>query len=120
MQFSNSTVKRDISLLFYLIQRISGVVLAILLFTHLLTVVYAVNDGLTVSEITARLQDSTVWFVFYGLFVLAAVTHSMIGIRNILLEMAPFHRRVVDTLVLLYIIISLYFGLQAMMAFWSI
>lgn len=120
MQASDTSVQRDASLLLYFTQRISGALLAILLFVHLLTVLYAIHDELTVAEITVRLQDSMLWLSFYGFFVLAAVIHSMIGLRNIFLEMTSLHQRFVDTLVSIYIVISLYFGFQALRAFWLI
>ena len=120
MQASNISEQRDASLLLYFTQRLSGALLAILLFIHLLTVLYVVHDELTVAEITTRLQNNMLWLIFYGVFVLAAVTHSMIGLRNIFLEMTSLHRRLVDSLVFVYVVVSLYFGFNALQAFWFI
>ena len=53
----------------WLAQRISAVVLAVMIVTHLGTVIYAVRGGLTAAEIIARVGGSMGWAVFYGIFV---------------------------------------------------
>lgn len=75
----------------YLAQRLSAMVLAPLVLTHLVTMVYAIQGGLTAAEILGRTQGSVFWMTFYGLFVAAAAVHGAIGLRSIVREMTPWH-----------------------------
>ena len=67
-------------------QRASAAVLALCVFVHLATMIYAVRGGLTAAEILARTRGSISWLVFYSLFVLAIVVHVPIGLRAVLGE----------------------------------
>jgi fumarate reductase subunit C len=67
-------------------QRASAVVLAFCVLVHLVTIIYAVRNGLTAAEILARTSGSVGWTVFYGLFVAAVAVHAPIGLRNVLAE----------------------------------
>lgn len=75
--------------LLWLVQRVSAAVLALAVTLHIATVVYAVRGGLTATEIIERLQGNVAWFVFYVVFVAAAVLHVPLGLRTILAEMTP-------------------------------
>ena len=70
----------------YFWQRATALLLAPLVLTHLLLILYAVRGGLTATEILARTQGSIGWGVFYGLFVIAAALHASIGLRTIISE----------------------------------
>lgn len=80
-----------VELWLYLAQRLSAMVMAPLVLVHLITIVYAIRGGLTAAEILGRTQGSTVWMLFYGLFVVAAAVHGAIGLRSIVREMTPWH-----------------------------
>ncbi len=67
----------------YMAQRISALVMAPLVIGHIAVMIYAVQGGLTTAEILGRTQGSLLWFVFYGLFVLAVSVHAAIGLRVI-------------------------------------
>ncbi len=67
----------------YLAQRISALVMAPLVLGHIAVMIYAIEGGLTVSEILGRTQGSVLWFLFYGLFVIAVSVHASIGLRVI-------------------------------------
>ena len=67
-------------------QRASAAVLAICVLVHLVTLVYAVRDGLTAAEILARTSGSVFWTAFYAIFVAAVAVHAPIGLRNVLSE----------------------------------
>lgn len=71
----------------YVAQRVTALVLAPLVLVHLVTILYAIQGGLSASEILGRTQGSTVWMLFYGLFVLAAAIHGAIGTRTVAREM---------------------------------
>ena len=65
----------------YLIQRITALVMAPLVLTHLAVMIYAIQGGLTAAEILSRTQESYWWAGFYGLFVIAVSLHAAIGLR---------------------------------------
>jgi len=102
----------------FILQRLSGALLAFLLFIHLVTIIFAVQGGLSVAEIVDRVRGNFFWISFYGVFALTAVIHAMIGLRKILIEWSPINRRVVDVIVSLYVIGALWLGFQAIEAIW--
>ncbi len=67
----------------YIWQRATAALMVPLIGVHLITILYAVGDGLTGAEILARTQGSVVWALFYGMFVAAASVHSGIGVWTI-------------------------------------
>lgn len=74
----------------YLAQRISALVMAPLVIGHLAVMIYAVQNGLTASEILSRTQGSLWWGTFYALFVVAVAIHAAIGVRVIMHETFQF------------------------------
>ena len=58
--------------------------------------IYAVQGGLSASEILGRTQGSYAWFLFYGLFVVAVSVHAAIGLRTIISEMTAFSKPVIN------------------------
>jgi fumarate reductase subunit C len=76
--------------LWYL-QRMSAMVLALCVFVHLGTMIYAVRGGLTAAEILSRTQGNIAWLIFYFIFLLATAIHVPIGIKNIAEEWMPMH-----------------------------
>jgi fumarate reductase subunit C len=67
-------------------QRASAAVLAICVIVHLVTLIYAVRNGLSAAEILGRTRGSAAWAAFYALFVAAVAVHAPIGLRNFLSE----------------------------------
>ena len=82
----------------YMAQRLSALIMAPLTIGHIAVMIYAVQDGLTVSEILSRTQGSISWFMFYGSFVLAVSVHAAIGVRVISFEWCGVRGRVLDVL----------------------
>ena len=72
----------------YLIQRLSALLMAPFVLGHLAVMIYAIEGGLSVGEILGRTQDSLIWFLFYGSFVLAVSIHAALGLKVILAEWA--------------------------------
>lgn len=70
----------------YMLQRLSALIMGPFVLVHLGVMIYAIQGGLTVEEILGRTQGSVGWFLFYGLFVIAAGLHAAIGLRVILHE----------------------------------
>lgn len=75
-----------LSLRLYMLQRITALVMAPLVIGHLVVMIYAIRGGLSAAEILGRTQGSVVWFLFYGLFVVAVSIHGAIGLRVIAAE----------------------------------
>ncbi len=75
-----------IGLRLYLAQRISAVIMAPLMIGHIAVMIYAVQNGLTASEILSRTQGSVWWGIFYGLFVVVVSVHAAIGVRAVVFE----------------------------------
>ncbi|MEX0282813.1 MAG: succinate dehydrogenase [Arenibacterium sp.] len=75
-----------LSLRLYMLQRITALLMAPLVLGHLAVIIYAIQGGLSTAEILGRTQGSVVWFLFYGLFVVAASIHGAIGLRVIAFE----------------------------------
>ena len=67
-------------------QRASAVVLAVCVFVHLATIIYAVRNGLSAAELLSRTRGSFGWLAFYGIFVAAVAIHAPIGLRSVLTE----------------------------------
>jgi len=67
-------------------QRISAMVLAVCVVVHLVTIIYAVHNGLSAAEILGRTRGNAAWAAFYALFVVAASVHAPIGLRSVLSE----------------------------------
>jgi fumarate reductase subunit C len=80
-------------------QRASAAVLAVCVLVHLVTIIYAVRNGLSATEILGRTRGSAGWAAFYALFVAAITVHAPIGLRNILSETCDWRGRSLDVLV---------------------
>ena len=70
----------------WIAQRASAAVLAVCVVVHLITIIYAVQGGLTAAEILARTRGSIAWGTFYSVFVIAAAIHGAIGLRTVAAE----------------------------------
>jgi len=77
------------------------------------TMIYAVQGGLSAAEILGRTQGSVIWSTVYGLFVVAASVHGAIGLRTILREMTPLRGAGVSVVGLLFFGLVLSLGLRA-------
>lgn len=74
---------------FFLLQRVTALILVPLLMVHLIVIFYATAKGLSAASIFARTRGSFGWGAFYTLFVLAAAIHGAIGVRSVVAEWAP-------------------------------
>jgi fumarate reductase subunit C len=96
-------------------QRISAMVLALCVIVHLITIIYAVRNGLSAAEILGRTRGSLIWGGFYALFVTAVAVHAPIGMRNIFAEMG-WRGRGVDILMLMLGLTLAMWGFRAVWA----
>ena len=73
----------------WLMQRVSGIILAYALVVHLWTV-NVVNQGdLNWQTISARMQEGNFWFIYYILFIPAVIYHAFNGLWSIFMDYDP-------------------------------
>ena len=97
-------------------QRISAAVLAVCVLVHLVTIIYAVRNGLSAAEILGRTRGNGAWAAFYALFVAAVAVHAPIGLRNILSESFNWRGRSLEIAVLALAVVLALCGFRAVYA----
>lgn len=97
-------------------QRISAAVLAVCVIVHLVTVIYAVRNGLSATEILGRTRGNAAWAAFYTLFVVAIAVHAPIGLRNVLSETFNWRGAGLDITVMAIGLALAMWGLRAVVA----
>ena len=71
-------------------------VLALCVLVHIVTMIYAVSNGLSAAEILGRTRGNYGWSAFYALFVAALAVHAPIGLRTALSEMLNWRGAALD------------------------
>ena len=102
--------------LMWLAQRYSAMVLALCVVVHLVTIIYAVRNGLSADEILGRTRGSYGWFAFYATFVAAVAVHAPIGVRTILAETLGLRGARVDIAMLILGAVLALWGWRAVLA----
>ncbi|MBI3045129.1 MAG: succinate dehydrogenase [Betaproteobacteria bacterium] len=97
-------------------QRVSAAVLAVCVLVHLVTIIYAVRNGLSAAEILGRTRGNAAWAAFYVLFVAAVAVHAPIGLRSALAESFNWRGRGLDIAVLALAVALAVLGLRAVYA----
>lgn len=97
----------------YIVQRISAMLMAPLVLIHLAVMVYAVQGGLTTTEILGRTQGSWLWGLIYTSFVLAVSIHAAIGIRVVVYEWFNWAEQNLNRLTVIVTVALLVLGLRA-------
>jgi len=105
-----------VQVLLWTAQRASAAILGLCVIVHLLTIIYAVNGGLTAAEILGRTRGNAAWAAFYTLFVMAVAVHAPIGLRSILGETLGWRGRGVDVFVMAVALALALWGLRAVYA----
>jgi len=97
----------------WIAQRATAAVLAVCVVVHLITIVYAMRNGLSAAEILGRTRGNVGWLAFYTLFVLAAAVHAPIGLRAIAIEWLGWRGRSLTVVVHLVALLLAVVGLRA-------
>jgi len=100
-------------------QRASAAVLAVCVVVHLVTIIYAVQGGLTASEILARTRGNTAWLAFYSVFVLAVSIHAPIGLRSVCIEWLRWRGASRDLVLWVFSAILAWAGMRAVLALFA-
>jgi len=70
----------------WLAHRLSAMALGLFVVVHLAGMIIAIQGGLSSAEILQRTSGNYALGLFYSLFVIAAATHSSIGLRTVARE----------------------------------
>jgi fumarate reductase subunit C len=97
-------------------QRISAAVLAVCVVIHLVTIIYAVRNGLSAAEILGRTRGSYAWAGFYTIFLAAVVVHAPVGLRSVLAETFNWRGRSLDIAVMVTVLALAVWGFRAVYA----
>jgi len=100
-------------------QRVSAAVLAVCVIVHLVTIIYAVRNGLSAAEILGRTRGNVAWAAFYALFVAAVAVHAPIGLRNFLSETFGWRGGGLDIAVMVVSLTLVMWGFRAVYAVFS-
>ena len=100
----------------FVAQRLTAMLLAVLVVIHLGLILYAVRGGLTAAEILARTQDNIFWAIFYGLFVLIVAIHAPLGVRKVLQEWTGLEHSAINSFCWLFSLLLLVLGFRAVAA----
>lgn len=106
-------MSRRAETLLWVAQRASAGVLALCVFVHLATLIYAVQGGLTGAEILARTRGNAAWAAFYTVFVFAVAVHAPIGLRSVLAEWLGWRGRSRDFALIAFAVMLAGMGMQA-------
>ena len=105
--------------LFWVAQRASAAVLAVCVLVHLVTIIYAVQGGLSAAEILGRTRGNAAWFAFYSIFVLGVAIHAPIGLRSVFIEWLGWRGKSRDGVLLVFSVILLAMGMRAVLALFA-
>ena len=97
----------------FVAQRLTAMLLAVLVIIHLGLILFAVRGGLTAAEILARTQGNVFWAIFYGFFVVIVAIHAPIGIRKVLQEWTGLENQSINSFCWLFSLILLVLGFRA-------
>jgi fumarate reductase subunit C len=102
--------------LFWIAQRASAALLALCVIVHLITIIYAVQGGLSAAEILGRTRGNVAWFTFYSIFVLGVAVHAPIGLRSVFIEWLGWRGRSRDIALLAFAALLAWMGMRAVFA----
>jgi fumarate reductase subunit C len=114
MQETAMTTRNEV--LLWGAQRVSAMVLALCVLVHLLTMIYAVRNGLSAAEILGRTRGNLPLAFFYGIFVASVSVHAPIGVRTILIETLGWQGRLLNVVTGLLALVLAGAGLRAVYA----
>lgn len=97
----------------WLAQRLAAAVLALCVLVHLVTMIYAVRQGLSAAEILGRTRGNLAGLGFYLIFVAAVAIHAPIGLRAVLAEWFSWRGKSLDLALLAFALVLALAGTRA-------
>jgi fumarate reductase subunit C len=113
---SDGRLSTRAQVLLWTAQRASAAVLAVCVVVHLVTIIYAVRNGLSAAEILGRTRGNAGWAAFYVLFIAAIAVHAPLGLRNFLAESFNWRGTGLDVTVLAIALTLVMWGSRAILA----
>lgn len=104
----------------FLIQRVTAMMLALMVSVHLGMVIYAVRGGLSAAEILMRTQGNMAWALFYSIFVLTVTVHATIGLKNVAEEWTPLGTHSSLAIGLCFGLVSIILGARAVYSVYAL
>jgi succinate dehydrogenase subunit C len=105
--------------LLWIAQRASAALLALCVLVHLVTIIYAVQGGLSAAEILGRTRGNAAWLAFYSIFVLGVAVHAPIGLRSVFIEWLGWRGKSRDVALVLFSFLLLAMGMRAVLALFA-
>jgi len=102
--------------LLWIAQRASAAVLAVCVLVHLVTIIYAVQGGLSAAEILGRTRGNAAWLTFYSIFVLGVAVHAPIGLRSVFIEWLGWRGKSRDVALVAFAALLGWMGMRAVFA----
>jgi len=106
-------MKDSFAIKLWLIQRVSGMLLGIFVVIHLVTMIVAIQGGLTAKEILERTSGNWLLGGFYSVFVITAALHGSVGLRTVAQETTGWRGVSLDAAVGLFCLLLVVIGLSA-------
>jgi succinate dehydrogenase / fumarate reductase membrane anchor subunit len=72
----------------WLFQRITAIILVVLLSIHIITLHFS-HQAFTFKSVVARIQGNSGWLIFYGLFLLVGLWHGLNGVYQVVEDYKP-------------------------------
>lgn len=113
------------SVLFWLLQRVTGLFLVIFLFTHVKVLHwdfdFTTRGLLDFTFVMDRLQGNVGWSIFYFLFIISALFHGLNGLWAVVLDFRPSRIVQYVWLAVLWVagILAAYYGFTTLSAFFK-
>lgn len=79
----------SLSLLRWLFQRLTGLLLVIFLLIHIITIHFTAADAVSLQSVIERVHNNFFWFVFYTVFVLTTLWHGFNGLYEVVDDYKP-------------------------------
>lgn len=97
----------------WLAQRASAALLALCVLVHLVTIIYAVRQGLSGAAILERTQGNAAGLAFYVTYVCAIAVHAPIGLRTLCREWLGWRSASLDRFIATLAAVLFVLGLRA-------
>ena len=97
----------------WIAQRASAALLALCVLVHLVTIIYAVRQGLSGAHILERTQGNAAGLAFYVTYVLAIAVHAPIGLRTLCQEWLGWRSASLNWFIAALALALFVFGLRA-------
>jgi fumarate reductase subunit C len=88
-------------------------VLALCVLVHLITILYAMRQGLSAAEILSRTRGSIAFAAFYSVFVVSVAIHAPIGLAKIAEEWFQWRGKSLTAVLLVFALVLVVLGSRA-------